>query len=109
MYSMIAQFDFAPMLYDYGFALQGVAQYALYLLNRLYKDGSTIEQLKPLAAYVISETASQDGKVGGPIQMATITAETGFAGLDQTEVETIVKGNAKRSASLRKSFFGGGR
>ncbi len=34
--SMISQLEFAPMLHDYGFALQGVAQYALYLLNRLY-------------------------------------------------------------------------
>lgn len=29
--------------------------------------------LKHLGAYVITETATQDGRVGGPVQMAVIT------------------------------------
>ena len=71
IYRMSSSLDFAPMLHNYGFGVDGVAQYALYLLNRLYDQQSVIEDLQYLAAYVITETASQDGKVGGPVQMAT--------------------------------------
>lgn len=33
IYQLISQVDFAPMLHNYGFALTGVAQYALYILQ----------------------------------------------------------------------------
>jgi hypothetical protein len=38
IYQMGSATDFAPMVHDYGFGVAGVAQYALYLLNRLYED-----------------------------------------------------------------------
>src|SRR5206468_2384758 len=69
IYNIVSALDFAPLLHNYGFALNGIAQYALYLLNRLYKPESSLEEVKALAAYVITETATQDGKVGGPVQM----------------------------------------
>jgi len=69
IYSMNCHNNFAPMLHDYGFGINGVAQYALYLLNRLYNQDMSVENLQPLGAYVITETASQDGKVGGPVQL----------------------------------------
>jgi hypothetical protein len=65
IYQLVSQADFAPMLHNYGFAVAGVAQYALYLLNRLYKTDSPVEQLKALAAYTITETASQGRKGRG--------------------------------------------
>jgi 20S proteasome alpha/beta subunit len=74
IYRMSSSLDFAPMLHNYGFGIEGVAQYALYLLNRLYDPASVTKDLQCLAAYVITETASQDGKVGGAVQMAIITA-----------------------------------
>lgn len=74
MFSLISSFDFNPMLHEYGFAVQGVAQYALYLLNRLYQPDRTLDELTALAIYAITETASQDGKVGGPVNVITITA-----------------------------------
>jgi len=101
---LVSGLDFAPMLHNYGFALVGVAQYALYLLNRLYQDNSAVEQLKALAAYVITETASQDGKVGGPVQMAVITA-TGTTPLSAAEITTIVQKNERKSNGLKDSFF----
>lgn len=104
LFQLISQLDFAPMLHNYGFALVGVAQYALYLLNRLYQDQSTVERLKALAAYVITETASQDGKVGGPVQMAVITT-TEAKELTPAEVEVIIKDNERKSNSLKDSFF----
>ena len=42
--SLVSGLDFSPMLHDYGFAVQGVAQYALYLLNRLYESDRTISE-----------------------------------------------------------------
>lgn len=104
MFQIVSQFDFAPMLHNYGFALVGVAQYGLYLLNRLFRGGATVEQLKALAAYVITETASQDGKVGGPVQMAVIVKNTATA-LTENEVNLIIQKNASKSTALKDSFF----
>lgn len=106
IYQMIAAFDFAPMLHDYGFALNGVAQYALYLLNRLYVPDSPIARLLPLAAYAITETASQDGKVGGPVQITTVRPEHGCTELSVSDINTILAENRTRSEALRQSFFG---
>lgn len=104
-YQLIAALDFAPMLHDYGFALNGIAQYALYLLNRLYIPDSPIEKLVPLAAYIITETASQDGKVGGPVQIMTIDPGKGCISLQPEQVNEILQQNLQRSLNLRKSFF----
>jgi 20S proteasome alpha/beta subunit len=107
VYQLISAFDFAPMLTGTGFGLQGVAQYALYLLNRLYLPDASIEELKYLASYVITETATQDGKVGGPVRMAIVTPGEGCAILTAAELEVITDGNAARSEQLRSSFFAG--
>jgi 20S proteasome alpha/beta subunit len=104
IYRMSSSLDFAPMLHNYGFGIDGVAQYALYLLNRLYDPESVIEDLQCLAAYVITETASQDGKVGGRVQMATITTQNSQI-LDLGAVEDIVLTNTGRSRALKTSFL----
>jgi 20S proteasome alpha/beta subunit len=104
IYSLNCHLDFAPMLHDYGFALEGVAQYALYLLNRLYASES-VKNLLPLAAYVITETASQDGKVGGPVQLMQITPEEGCRILSTEEINSIIASNSSRSENLKVSFF----
>lgn len=104
IYSLNCHLDFAPMLHDYGFALEGVAQYALYLLNRLYASES-VKNLLPLAAYVITETASQDGKVGGPVQLMQITPEEGCKILSTEEINSIIASNSSRSENLKVSFF----
>ncbi len=107
--SLISAFDFNPMLHDYGFAVQGVAQYALYLLNRLYEPGRTIEELTPLAIYTITETASQDGKVGGPVNVITVTSapppDGGCKIVPRERVQAIEQANAARSQALRASFY----
>ena len=66
IYSMVSNLDFAPNLHDFGFALGGVPNYALYLLNRLYNPDMGISSLKHLAAYVVTETATQDGRLVAP-------------------------------------------
>jgi hypothetical protein len=104
IYRMSSSLDFAPMLHNYGFGIDGVVQYALYLLNRLYDPESVIGDLQYLAAYVITETASQDGKVGGPVQMATIAIGASQI-LGIGAVEDILIANQKRSGALKKSFL----
>jgi len=105
IYQMVSSLQFAPMLHDYGFALSGVAQYALYLLNRLYEPDRSLDDLKALAVYVITETSSQDGKVGGPVRLVTITPGDGGAELDRAAILRIQETNAKRAEALRKSFY----
>ena len=105
IYSLNCHNNFAPFLHDYGFALEGVPQYALYLLNRLYSPDSTVKNLLPLASYVITETASQDGKVGGPVQMMKILPDAGCMTLDSEEINKIVESNVNRSKNLKVSFF----
>ena len=109
LFSLISNFDFNPMLHEYGFAVQGVAPYALYLLNRLYEPGRTVEELTALAIYVITETASQDGKVGGPVNVITITPaappDGGCKILPRERVVAVEQQNATRSQALRASFY----
>jgi 20S proteasome alpha/beta subunit len=99
-------FDFSPMLHDYGFAVQGVAQYALYLLNRLYQPDRTMQELAALAVYTVTETASQDGKVGGPVKVITIKpTDEGCQEYPPDEVLKIQQANESRSGALRDSFY----
>jgi 20S proteasome alpha/beta subunit len=104
IYRMSSSLEFAPMLHNHGFGIDGVSQYALYLLSRLYDPTAVVDDLQDLAAHVISETASQDGKVGGAIQMATITAKCSRI-LDIAEVENILIANRERSRALKESFL----
>jgi 20S proteasome alpha/beta subunit len=104
--SLDSTFDFPPMLHTYGWAVQGIVQYALYLLNRLYEPDRTVQELTALAVYAITETAGQDGKVGGPVNVVTISP--GKAGCRQLSPETVVavqKANESRLQALRDSFY----
>lgn len=105
IYSAVSELNFAPMLHDYGFCVEGVGQYALYLLNRLYEPKSKVTELSALAAYVIAETASQDGKVGGPLQMMTITPNDGYTLLSSKKIDKLIAMNAQRASLLKYTFF----
>lgn len=106
LFIVMSQLNFAPSLSNYGFAVIGVPQYAIYLLNRLYSREMSISSATELAAYCISETATQDGKVGGPIQIGQITPARGFLSLSEKQVDEMLKGNLGRTKRLKKLFFG---
>jgi 20S proteasome alpha/beta subunit len=108
IYQLASATDFSPMLHDYGWAVSGVAQYALYLLNRLYEPDRSAQELTALAVYVITETASQDGKVGGPVKVVRINAGDGCVALDDADVTRVATGNDARSQALRDSFYSRG-
>ncbi|HET8623044.1 MAG TPA: hypothetical protein VFM14_05740 [Gemmatimonadales bacterium] len=105
LYQTVSSLDFPPMLHEYGFVISGVAQYALYLLNRLYEPDRTLADLTSLALYVITETASQDGKVGGPVRVVTITPDKGGALLTDDQVRSLHESNEARAKALRQSFY----
>jgi 20S proteasome alpha/beta subunit len=105
LYQTISALDFPPMLHEYGFVITGVAQYALYLLNRLYEPDRSLADLTSLAVYVITETASQDGKVGGPVRVVTITPDNGGSMLPENDVVAVHESNEKRARALRESFY----
>ena len=106
-YLLISQSDFAPHLFNNGNCLSGVPQYAVYLMHRLYDPKMNVANLTRLAAYLISETATQDPKVGGPIRIATITKQSGYVELEPAEVSKITAKNEEQSEKLKKFFFTG--
>jgi 20S proteasome alpha/beta subunit len=85
IYTLMSQLGFAPGLHRYGFACTGVPQYAVYILNRRYRPDLTIDELTGLVAYAISETASQDQRVGGLFRISHITKD-GVRELSQEEI-----------------------
>ena len=54
------------------------------------------------------ETASQDGKVGGPIQMMVVTPK-GVQQISEHDIEKLTQEAAKYNDMLRKAFYGEGR
>jgi len=75
IYSMDSRMGFMPALHRYGWATGGIPIYAIYLYGRRYRPNMSVDELTGLAAYAISETATQDQRVGGPIRMAQISQE----------------------------------
>ena len=106
LFTLASGFGFPPMQTTHGFCLQGVAQYALYLLNGLYEPNRTTDELAALAVYAITETAGQDGKVGGPVNVITIApGDGGCQPLSVEQVNEINSRNTSRLQALRDSFY----
>ena len=107
LYMLASQTDFAPHLFDKGTCMIGIPQYATYLSNRYYERKMTVSDATALGIYLIAETASQDPKVGGPIQVAVIAPREGYKELKDGEVKTIQAKNERQNRLLKKFFFGG--
>ena len=83
--------------------MAGVPQYAVYLSHRYYDPKISGQNAAALAEYLISETASQDPKVGGQIHIAVVT-NGGFHKLSDEDVKEIEKRNEALNQRL-KTFF----
>jgi 20S proteasome alpha/beta subunit len=81
----------------------GVPQYAIYLSHRYYDPRLSMDSAAALAEYLITETASQDPKVGGPVCIAKVTT-AGYQPLTDSEVLALKKRNQRLNNKL-KSFF----
>jgi len=89
IYTMDSRMGFAPAFHRYGWAHGGVPIYAIYIFGRRYKTDMSVEELAGLVAYAISETATQDLRVGGRIKMMKITPE-GTQALSETEIRDLL-------------------
>jgi len=107
IYLLNSQMNFAPQLFR-DTCLSGVPQDAVYLVHRYYDPSISLQKAKALAEYLISETASQDPKVGGPIHIAEITPEKGYRELGEDEVAEISDANRQLNRQLRRFFLEGG-
>jgi 20S proteasome alpha/beta subunit len=105
IYLLSSGTNFAPQLCNTGMCLTGVPQYAIYLLHRLFSSEMSLENALSLAAYVITETATQDGKVGGPLRLMYLENNKDISELDQEKVRKIIAENEVRSTKLKKLFF----
>lgn len=106
IYTISSEQDYATMLCDQGFCLLGLPLFPTYLVNRLYDMTATKEHVISLAEYIISETGTQDPKVGGPIGIALITADDGYRELDESEVTDVHQKNQEELHKFREHFAG---
>jgi 20S proteasome alpha/beta subunit len=81
----------------------------VYLSHRYYDPNISSDQAAGLAEYWISETASQDPKVGGQIRIAKVYPGNGYKALADDEVFMLRKRNQKLNDKLRGFFKNGGR
>jgi len=104
-YYLNSALDFAPQLVVTSIAMGGVPQYATYLTHRLFNPNMSIEGLISLAHYVITETATQDPKVGGLVRVVKITPENGYEILSQSDLDEIKKNNQRINKTLQHCFY----
>jgi hypothetical protein len=102
-------FNFAPNISTTGFAAIGIVPLTIYLLNRLYRRSLALDIAKDLAAYCILETASQDGKVGGPMRMAIVRPNTETEIVADGELSDLAQRVDQHRDALRNSFLTLGR
>ena len=107
VYSLSSEFGYAPMLSEPGFCILGLPLFPTYLVNRFYDREASGEQVAALAEFLISETGTQDPKVGGPVTMALILPEQGFKELEANEIAAIHSMNEQQMLRLKQYFSKG--
>jgi hypothetical protein len=108
VYLLASNTHFAPQLGGNYPLMAGVPQYAIYLSHRYYDTSITGESAAALAEYLITETASQDPKVGGPIRIAKVTP-SGYRELSDSKIAALRKRNETLNKKLKRFFAKGGR
>lgn len=97
--------NFVPRKNPTGFECIGIPIIADYLLNRIYEPDVSTEHAKEMAAFCIKETASQDRRVGGPIQISTFSDKKVYYELSKDEIEEISKRCDKFSLLHKGNFY----
>lgn len=105
IYLLNSALDFAARLCVARHMLAGVPQYTIYLMHRLYNPQMKLVNVRALAVYLITETATQAPKVGGPLRMAEISLEKGYQGLSEDLIQSIIKKNDEQKTRLCEFFF----
>ena len=102
IYNLYSFDNFVPRKSTTGFSCLGITYLAQYLLNRFYQSDITIEHAAELAAFCIKETASQDGKVGGNLQLASFSDTSEFHEFTPQEIGKV----ETKCEQLRLDFRG---
>lgn len=89
IYTQNSTDNFVPRKSPTGFECIGIPIIANYLLNRLYDPEITIKHAAELATFCIKETSSQDNRVGGPIQLASLSHSKQYAEFSRDEINKI--------------------
>ncbi|MCK4592106.1 hypothetical protein KAT63_01540 [Candidatus Parcubacteria bacterium] len=89
IYTQNSNDNFVPRKSPTGFECIGIPIIANYLLNRLYDPEITIKHAAELATFCIKETSSQDNRVGGPTQLASLSDTKQYAEFSQDEINKI--------------------
>ena len=72
-----------------------------YLADLLYSQEMTVDTVKELAVLMLTATGEASPGVGGPIQLATVTAATGFRQAHEDEILSVLSRNESRFALLK--------
>ena len=100
--------NFAPHRWTLvGFMAIGITPLATYLLNTLYTKEISLKHALELASFAILETASQDGKVGKNLQVASFSLDSPFRSYSPEETIFFVEQANKLRDNLRNAFYEG--
>ena len=106
IFTLHSERNFAPHRWTLlGFMAIGITPLATYILNTLYKKEINLKHALELAAFAILETASQDGKVGKDIQLASFSLQQPFKIYTQDETYEYIYQADRHRDSLRKAFY----
>jgi len=89
LYTMMSMMNYATGRTSAGFVAIGVGMLAIYILNRFYQKDISCDAAARLAYYVTEETASQDGKVGGPIRIGLVRPDQDMVLVDVEKLAEI--------------------
>jgi 20S proteasome alpha/beta subunit len=108
IFTLYSERNFAPHRWTLlGFMAIGISPLATYLLNTLYTKEITLKHALELAAFAILETASQDGKVGKDIQLASFSLAQPFKLYSQDEIYEYIYQADRHRDNLKKAFYTG--
>jgi 20S proteasome alpha/beta subunit len=106
IFTLHSERNFAPHRWTLlGFMSIGITPLSTYILNTLYKKEINLKHALELAAFAILETASQDGKVGKDIQLASFSLQQPFKIYSQDEVYEYIYQADRHRDSLRRAFY----
>jgi len=106
IFTLHSERNFAPHRWTLlGFMAIGITPLATYILNTLYTKEITLKHALELATFAILETASQDGKVGKDIQLASFSLSKPFKIYSQDETYEYIYQADRHRNNLKKAFY----
>lgn len=106
IYNLFSFDNFVPRKSTTGHSCLGITYLAQYLLNSFYQSDITVEHAAELAAFCIIETATQDGKVGGDLQIAKFSLKDDFHEFTQQEIKDVQNKCKELKEKMRLGFIG---